>query len=529
MARQFFNLAEVMGQVDNARAREQQLKANEFEMQRQARKYAEEDAQKSAYRDSIETTDGASRLNETKLLERLYQVNPEMGIKLQQQIQERDINANKAKNDNRSSDLKYQMDLSKYAGDVMAGATPQSWGIIKQDLVSKGVKAAEAMPDSFDADFQGKFLMNAESFLKQSGVGAGEDNLVIPTPNGLMYFNKKNKKDFGYIEKDGGRIMRSQDDPNLAGSIQGAKSRASGDYKINTDIDGTAATDTQVADFVRGGIPPSVVTPSNMQVPPNVQGARDDKRLQILMQEQANVGGAGKDKYLDAEIAAMTKKRPMVGVSVPTKADEAAAVQTAKDEAEYKSIKPLPAVALKMQNDGLDKLSIASNNNKKLLDIKKQIEDGKLNLGLASNITGNVRNTLGLSNESSRNLSSFKSTLEKLRNDSLRLNTGVQTDGDAQRAWNELFENINDSELVKQRLGEIAEINNRAVDLQKLQIENIRANYNAPSFDFENYENNKDYKKINPSGLSLTLPDGRTATFKSKALMDAYKKHKGLK
>ena len=152
------------------------------------------------------------------------------------------------------------------------------------------------------------------------------------------------------------------------------------------------------------------------------------------------------------------------------------------------STKPLPATALKMQNEALDKLSIASNNNKKLLDVQKQIESGKLKLGLLSNIEGNLRNKTGLSTESSRNLSSFKSTLEKLRNDSLRLNTGVQTDGDAQRAWNELFENINDQELVKQRLGEIAEINRRGAELQKLQVENIRGNYNAPPTDFSRYE-----------------------------------------
>jgi hypothetical protein len=152
------------------------------------------------------------------------------------------------------------------------------------------------------------------------------------------------------------------------------------------------------------------------------------------------------------------------------------------------STKPLPATALKMQNEALDKLSIASNNTKKLLDVKKQIESGSLKLGLLSNIEGNIRNRAGVSNESSRNLSSFKSTLEKLRNDSLRLNTGVQTDGDAQRAWNELFENINDEELVKQRLGEIAEINKRGADLQKLQVDNIRGNYNAAPVDFGKYE-----------------------------------------
>lgn len=176
--------------------------------------------------------------------------------------------------------------------------------------------------------------------------------------------------------------------------------------------------------------------------------------------------------------------------------------------------KPLPATSLKLQNEALDKLSIASNNNKKLLEVKKQIEDGKLNLGLISNLTGKARNYVGMSDESSRNLSSFRSTLEKLRNDSLRLNTGVQTDGDAQRAWNELLENINDPELVKQRLGEIAEINARGAELQKLQVESIRSNYDSEPFDFSKYENIGEKPEApKPAATKYietrTLPDGR--------------------
>ena len=141
-------------------------------------------------------------------------------------------------------------------------------------------------------------------------------------------------------------------------------------------------------------------------------------------------------------------------------------------------------------------------------------DSGKLNLGLISNLTGKARNYVGMSDESSRNLSSFRSTLEKLRNDSLRLNTGVQTDGDAQRAWNELLENINDPELVKQRLGEIAEINARGAELQKLQVESIRSNYDSEPFDFSKYENIGEKPEApKPAATKYietrTLPDGR--------------------
>lgn len=151
------------------------------------------------------------------------------------------------------------------------------------------------------------------------------------------------------------------------------------------------------------------------------------------------------------------------------------------------SNKPLPATALKMQNESLDKLSVASNINADLATIQSNIKQGKLKFGPVSNLANKALNMAGMSTEESRNFATFKSTLEKLRNDSLRLNTGVQTDGDAQRAWNELFENINDTAFVQQRLAEIRKINQRGAELQKLQVENIRGNYNAPPVDFSQY------------------------------------------
>lgn len=144
------------------------------------------------------------------------------------------------------------------------------------------------------------------------------------------------------------------------------------------------------------------------------------------------------------------------------------------------SAKPLPAAALKMQSEAVDAINTASGINSQLDSVAKQIEGGKLDFGPVSNAVSGARNWAGMSNEQSRNLASFRSTIEKLRNDSLRLNTGVQTDGDAQRAWNELFTNINDTDLVKQRLIEIQSINKRAEHLQRMRVDQIRGNYNLP-------------------------------------------------
>lgn len=174
-------------------------------------------------------------------------------------------------------------------------------------------------------------------------------------------------------------------------------------------------------------------------------------------------------------------------VAATTRGQDLRASTAATNAEQKKVLKPLPTAALKMQQEGLDAIGTASSINADLGAIEKQIQDKKLKFGPISNLTNSAMNASGFSSEESRNFASFKSNLEKLRNDSLRLNKGVQTDGDAQRAWNELFQNINDTEVVKQRLAEIKRINDRAVDLRKLDIDNVRINYGHEPLDTSAY------------------------------------------
>lgn len=143
----------------------------------------------------------------------------------------------------------------------------------------------------------------------------------------------------------------------------------------------------------------------------------------------------------------------------------------------------LPASALKMQQELVDEMTTAKNIEKDLSVLDNQIAEGKLKIGPVNNVVSSVQNTLGLSSPQSRNFASFKATLEKLRNDSLRLNKGVQTEGDAQRAWNELFNSINDPQVVQQRLAEIRAINARAADQKRMQVDAIRANFGAGPYE----------------------------------------------
>lgn len=164
-----------------------------------------------------------------------------------------------------------------------------------------------------------------------------------------------------------------------------------------------------------------------------------------------------------------------------------------------KPVKPMPAAAMKMQDDDLNAIGTFAGIDADLSGILKQIKDGKLDLGPVSNITGKARNFVGMSDESSRNLATFKSKLENMRNAVLLLNKGIQTEGDAQRAMSELMENINDPDVVKQRLEEIRALNQRAVTIKRNNIGLLRRNYGQEDMDFSSYENQPQATNLNNS------------------------------
>lgn len=147
------------------------------------------------------------------------------------------------------------------------------------------------------------------------------------------------------------------------------------------------------------------------------------------------------------------------------------------------SEKPMPAPALRMQQEEIDAIGTAGAIKADLAAVRKQIEEGTLKLGFFRNMQSEGRQFLGVNDEASRQYGTFKNTLEKLRNDSLRLNKGVQTEGDAVRAWNEILTRINDPVFVRQRLDEVERINERAIALRRMNIDVIRRNYGHDPLD----------------------------------------------
>lgn len=98
------------------------------------------------------------------------------------------------------------------------------------------------------------------------------------------------------------------------------------------------------------------------------------------------------------------------------------------------------------------------------------IASGSLNLGPVTNAVSGARNFLNMSDQNSRNYADFQATLQKLINDSLRLNKGVQTEGDAQRAATEILRNPRDEGVVRAQLARLRQINQRALQFRQERI-----------------------------------------------------------
>ena len=102
----------------------------------------------------------------------------------------------------------------------------------------------------------------------------------------------------------------------------------------------------------------------------------------------------------------------------------AAAPASATPAPAPKPAKPLPAAALKMQQESSTPSRHPQGINADLGGILGQIQSGALKLGPVANAVSAGKNFAGMSDTQSQNYASFKASLEKLRNDSLRLNKG---------------------------------------------------------------------------------------------------------
>lgn len=142
--------------------------------------------------------------------------------------------------------------------------------------------------------------------------------------------------------------------------------------------------------------------------------------------------------------------------------------------------KPLPVGALKELLSVEEALGGTQVLNDIISKNKQRLESGALKVGPLQSILGSARTTLGMSSDEDVALNEWNSDLTKIVNESLRLNKGVQTEGDAQRAANELM-NARDEKTIRSALGRLEGFNNRAIELQRRKEALVNSNYGRES------------------------------------------------
>lgn len=139
--------------------------------------------------------------------------------------------------------------------------------------------------------------------------------------------------------------------------------------------------------------------------------------------------------------------------------------------------KTLPVGALRLQDEVKQSLAGAKAVQDEAKRLLGQLEKGELDVGFFRNLESEARNKIGASDTVSQNYADLDTTLEKIRNESLRLNKGVQTEGDSERAMNEVIKNRNDPKLLKMSLEKLYRLNERAEILQQERLDDIKQNY----------------------------------------------------
>lgn len=137
--------------------------------------------------------------------------------------------------------------------------------------------------------------------------------------------------------------------------------------------------------------------------------------------------------------------------------------------------------------DRTDMRELASLNNR-LQAVKEDIKSGDLDFGMVEDSLNFVRNFTGLTlgDKGARKViarNRYEQFIQKYVNDSLRLNKGVQTEGDAIRAIREI-KAARDPQAVMAALSSLEKINNQAQQIRRKRIEDRRALYGMTPYDF---------------------------------------------
>jgi hypothetical protein len=227
------------------------------------------------------------------------------------------------------------------------------------------------------------------------------------------------------------------------------------------------------------------------------QSERDfNKRYkEMQMREMENRLSRANDPILqDIQGGAFTRVTdPVTGESKIVRNDEVADFLEKQKTASKTINLKLSDKQIEAQTEELDNISattdLMSDTDKFLDMMTPDPETGELELefGLADRFGDSIALSTGMGNvQEARNSDAFNRYISRLRNELLRMAKGVQTDGDAERAINEIVSAsaTKDTEAVRQAMEELREVQQRTIRRYRAKIQNRRKAKGLSKFEF---------------------------------------------
>lgn len=155
-----------------------------------------------------------------------------------------------------------------------------------------------------------------------------------------------------------------------------------------------------------------------------------------------------------------------------------------EEEAANKKPKVLSSTLQKAEDEDFEAINTSTNILNDTDEFIGLIDNDQLDFSPVDSIADSISLALGTDNEEVLNRQLFDTFLQRLRNATLRLNKGTQTEGDAERALQEIVNNKNNKRAVRAALAELREVNERAIENKKRGINRRRSTQGIDAFDF---------------------------------------------
>lgn len=153
--------------------------------------------------------------------------------------------------------------------------------------------------------------------------------------------------------------------------------------------------------------------------------------------------------------------------------------------------RPLSSSVQKAEDADFEAIDAHRLTNKQIAPVIQSLTpgpDGKasLDLGALRNKYNESRNFFGKSTPESQAYADLERNITNITNESLRLNKGTQTEGDAQRAVKELTAAFakNDNALMAKSLADLQRLNETKIGFKQTEINRRRSSQKAEPFDF---------------------------------------------